>query len=543
MKRFSTTVLLAVAGTLLCSANALGGWVITYPDTTIDPNSTVEYQLYGEWDLGLAALTVPTVVRAIDPGAFWTGTLPVDTTGGTPTNIQWNWAVPNWANIIQEFRVGIPSGCPAEGDLGYDGVSPDHFIISTQGLSNEAPAPFGRHFLTMVFTVTGTAGQFEFDTACFTTFLNTIYMIDANYKDHGCFTTGLCDLVFNKGTITIASGCNCSSIGDCNTDLAINPADVVYLINYALRNGPAPPTDIACPAINRGDWDCDDRVNLADIVKMINFVFRYPAPEPCDPCHPDDSFIYPLQIGNRWDYSGSMVFFNFQPDSLGDFFPDTFYASSTVEILRRETLHDTLETYVFHETFTLHGYGVYHSENYFNNWSDGFYNFASYGVNDQLTPLKPGHQPSVYFKGRYFNTVREVFDWLKTGIESQARLVDSLEYEDPPLRCLAYPLTVGAQWTYRYPGNPWHMEKAVIGRANQTVPAGDFDCFEIQWLYDLNDDGTWDDDIDIFDQISQIGLVKRSITIRGIVLEDPWSPEPLGYFDAKEEYVLTDYQQ
>ena len=205
MKRFLITVLLAVAATLFCSTYALGGWVITYPDTTVEPNSTVEYRLFGEWDLGLVVLAVPTVVRELDPGAFWTGTLPVDTMGGTPTNIQWNWAVPNWANLIQEFRCGVPSGCPAEGDIGYDGVSPDHFSISAQGMFNEDPAPAGRDFLSMTFDVTGTAGRFEFDTACFTFSLNTIYMLDVNYQDHGCNTTGLCDMLFTKGTITVGA--------------------------------------------------------------------------------------------------------------------------------------------------------------------------------------------------------------------------------------------------------------------------------------------------------------------------------------------------
>jgi len=56
------------------------------------------------------------------------------------------------------------------------------------------------------------------------------------------------------------------------------------MINYALRGGPAPPSDEDCPLINRGDINCDDRINLLDIVMMIHIVFGYSTPNLCDPC-------------------------------------------------------------------------------------------------------------------------------------------------------------------------------------------------------------------------------------------------------------------
>jgi len=83
----------------------------------------------------------------------------------------------------------------------------------------------------------------------------------------------------------LGSMCDCSGIGDCSDDGEINPVDVVYLINYALRLiGPPPPSDARCPVINRGDYDCDGMVGMLDVVKLINYVYRYPAPGPCDPC-------------------------------------------------------------------------------------------------------------------------------------------------------------------------------------------------------------------------------------------------------------------
>ncbi len=79
--------------------------------------------------------------------------------------------------------------------------------------------------------------------------------------------------------------CDCGTIGDCVENGQIDAVDVVYLVNYVLRQtGPAPQSDPTCPVVNRGDFDCDGIVALSDVVKMVNFVYRYPAPGPCDPC-------------------------------------------------------------------------------------------------------------------------------------------------------------------------------------------------------------------------------------------------------------------
>jgi len=286
MKRLFFVSTLVMGMVLGMGINAFAGWVITLPDATVNANSTVDYDFYGEWDDPIVSLVIPMVVREIDAGSFWTGTLPVDTISGTPVGVQWKWDVPTWAVLIEEFRPGVPEApfCYPEGDIGYDGVSPDHMVIAATGIFAESAAPAGRSFLTITFEVTGTPGDFEIDTSCFLSSLNAIYMVDNSFPpvDHGSEGTG--ELVFTKGTITIVDACDCSSAGDCNGDGSINPIDVVYLVNYAFKGGPAPFADAQCPMINRADWNCDDAINLLDIVKIVNYVFRYPAPGPCDPC-------------------------------------------------------------------------------------------------------------------------------------------------------------------------------------------------------------------------------------------------------------------
>lgn len=64
--------------------------------------------------------------------------------------------------------------------------------------------------------------------------------------------------------------------GDANGDGVIDPADVIHLINYLFRSGPAPQ-----PA-EAGDANCDGRTSVSDVVYLINYLFRSGIP-PCQP--------------------------------------------------------------------------------------------------------------------------------------------------------------------------------------------------------------------------------------------------------------------
>jgi len=67
--------------------------------------------------------------------------------------------------------------------------------------------------------------------------------------------------------------------GDANNDALIDMGDIVYLINYVFRGGPAP-----CPLGDEGssgDATENGIVDLGDIVYLINFVFKGgPPPSP-----------------------------------------------------------------------------------------------------------------------------------------------------------------------------------------------------------------------------------------------------------------------
>jgi hypothetical protein len=62
--------------------------------------------------------------------------------------------------------------------------------------------------------------------------------------------------------------------GDVNEDDKVSLLDIVYLINYLFKFGPAP------ELIQSGDANCDGKVSLSDIVYLINYLFKF-GPAPC----------------------------------------------------------------------------------------------------------------------------------------------------------------------------------------------------------------------------------------------------------------------
>jgi hypothetical protein len=63
--------------------------------------------------------------------------------------------------------------------------------------------------------------------------------------------------------------------GDANHDGTIGVADVIFLLNYLFRHGPAP------NPLEAGDANCQGAVDFGDVVYLLNYLFRG-GPPPCE---------------------------------------------------------------------------------------------------------------------------------------------------------------------------------------------------------------------------------------------------------------------
>ena len=63
--------------------------------------------------------------------------------------------------------------------------------------------------------------------------------------------------------------------GDANGDGIIDVGDVVYLVSYLYRNGPAP------DPLEAGDANCDAIVNVGDVVYLVSYLYKGGPPPGC----------------------------------------------------------------------------------------------------------------------------------------------------------------------------------------------------------------------------------------------------------------------
>jgi hypothetical protein len=77
-------------------------------------------------------------------------------------------------------------------------------------------------------------------------------------------------IVYNERT----KGGMPAACGDANGDFVVNVGDVVYLVSYLYKGGPAP----YCPTA-RGDVNNDGVINVGDVVYIVSFLYKG-GPEP-----------------------------------------------------------------------------------------------------------------------------------------------------------------------------------------------------------------------------------------------------------------------
>ncbi len=253
----------------------------------------------------------------------------------------------------------------------------------------------------------------------------------------------------------------------------------------------------------------------------------------------NDDFIYPLSIGNTWEYIRNWnQYFYSDTLTVSPEYEDTLTYSSDISVTVTEKvfLNDTLETIemIGVENDSTNSYAQKH---YYKNNDDGLYTYAYIAGGPIVLPRRQQGN-SIIFKGIEFDDFRQLSDFVQRLTPNYRVVSDSVHFEEPPVKTLQYPIEIGDQWTYREDNNPWRMDRKVIERKDVELDIGTFDCYEIKFIYDMDHNGEWDDDIWITDFISKKGLIQRTITIIGMIKMN--DSGVIRYIDAFDTYTLTD---
>jgi hypothetical protein len=249
-------------------------------------------------------------------------------------------------------------------------------------------------------------------------------------------------------------------------------------------------------------------------------------------------FKYPDSIGNQWEYDRTFSTVIIHPDSTEQSHPvDTSVTSTvTMKVIRKDTLRNSIEAYLFQENITENNRNIVGETWYVN--SDSGLSIYAYRGAGLLIP-KSGSGKRFSFNGRYFSSVREITSYVTQETSKTFIPSDTIMYEVPPVVSLKYPLTNNSEWTYRSSGNPWKINKKIVGTEQIEVPAGKFDCFKIVWFFDINNDSQWDENIEYTDYICDKGLIRRTVVYKGITVVDQENPTGYSISDMKDESVLT----
>lgn len=248
-----------------------------------------------------------------------------------------------------------------------------------------------------------------------------------------------------------------------------------------------------------------------------------------------------MQVGNRWTYDKFAHTYNFRPiDSTYQYHPDSLFSMLTVEVTRQlliprvpGTATDSILVTEFRTIDALFPFAGYYYYTRTSQWLL-MQGYVAFGY--PIQPRPAGMRSAYRLDNRTFGSLQEIIQFLERPISS-TEAVDTMTREYPSLTSIKYPLTTGDQWTFRPQGRPWRIDKRT-GASRWDAQQGLW-YYEVRWLYDMNGDGVWDENISVVDRISTKGLLGRTIELLDLLVTTPSDPEGVGIVDIRDQYTVT----
>ncbi len=255
-----------------------------------------------------------------------------------------------------------------------------------------------------------------------------------------------------------------------------------------------------------------------------------------------EAFAFPLSINNRWEYLREERFYNCRGDSVFiSRFHDPWILNVEHKITGTEVFDDTITTYIMSEKLDFISFPenlkTFEIDVYYTNAKDGLYDYA-YRIRSRW------NSSGEYLgKATYFSTIWDIsrFPLESIGLSASFSVDDTVAKRIHPRKCIQYPLEIGQEWLYIE--TPYKILKKVVSIENVKVQAGEFQCYKIQSLIDMDNDGVWDQNIEFVDYLAKQGIIRQHQLYKNLGssygVNPP--PEPQFYCDYESNVELISF--
>lgn len=255
------------------------------------------------------------------------------------------------------------------------------------------------------------------------------------------------------------------------------------------------------------------------------------------------AFEFPLAINNRWEYLREERFYNCHRDSVAIApFRDLVVLNVEHKISQQEVFDDSITTYLMSEKLGFISFPenlcTFETDAYYANTKEGLYEYAY-----RARPRCNSSGESLG-KAAYVSTGWDILQFAFNSIGLHGLFFDSdtaIQRIHPRQR-IRYPLEIGQEWLYTE--TPFRTLKRVVGIENVKVQAGEFQCYKIQSLFDSDNNGAWDENIESFEYVAEQGIIRQYHLHKNLGISSGVNPppEPQFYCDRETNLELISFE-
>jgi len=248
---------------------------------------------------------------------------------------------------------------------------------------------------------------------------------------------------------------------------------------------------------------------------------------------------YPLAIGNRWDYDRTIAWDNIRiidSSACTPFEPAAFLVSVSVTRTLKLPADEfgSGDSVLVTEFRTDPGEPLVGESFDYYEQSEEALLFHGY-IGGSITTPRLWSMFALSINGVRYSSMDDLYRALGLGRPASG---GEITREYPPLTALAYPLQTGDTWTYRSDRDPFGIDKSVVSVRDSVIDRRVTRVTIVRWLYDLDKNGVWDENISVTDYFSADGLLRRTAELKDIGFTSSSSPDPVAYADVTDDLII-----